>query len=264
MSEATAYYRDLGDGRFASTQHAQGAWREDEQHMGPATGVLVHAIAAHEPRAGMRIGRVSLDIHGVIFGGDFEIRVRTVRPGRTIELVEAEMICRDRTAIVARAWRLATGDTAAVAGSELTPIAGPEGLPVWSHMADAWGGGYIDSVEFRPLPGHREGKATAWLRNGLDMVEGVPTSPLVRLLGMADTANGIATRVQPGPGSWMFPNVDLQLHLLREPVGEWLGLDTEQSFGADGIGLTSSVLHDIEGPFGRAEQLLTVRPLPAG
>lgn len=261
MSEATSYYRDLGSGRFASTRHAQGAWREDEQHMAPATGVLLHAIEAHEPREGLRIGRISLDIHGVIFGGEFEVRVRTVRPGRTIELVEAEMVCRDRTAIVARAWRLATGDTSAVAGSELVPVTGAEDLAVWDGMASSWGGGYIDSIEFRPVPGHRPGKATVWLRNALEMVEGRPTSALVRLLGMADTANGIATRTSPG--TWMFPNVDLQLHLLREPVGEWLGLETTQSFAPDGLGLTSSVLHDEAGPFGRAEQLLTVRPMPA-
>jgi hypothetical protein len=31
------------------------------------------------------------------------------------------------------------------------------------------------------------------------------------------------------------------------------------SFGSDGIGLTSTVLHDLEGPFGRAEQILTIR-----
>jgi hypothetical protein len=31
------------------------------------------------------------------------------------------------------------------------------------------------------------------------------------------------------------------------------------SFGRDGIGLTSTVLHDRQGPFGRAEQILTLR-----
>ena len=59
----------------------------------------------------------------------------------------------------------------------------------------------------------------------------------------------------------MFPNLDLQIHMYREPEGQWLGLEVQQSYGTDGIGLTSTVLHDTSGPFGRAEQILTVRQL---
>jgi hypothetical protein len=36
-----------------------------------------------------------------------------------------------------------------------------------------------------------------------------------------------------------------------------LGLETVQQYGSDGIGLTSAVLHDVYGPFGRSEQILT-------
>jgi hypothetical protein len=61
------------------------------------------------------------------------------------------------------------------------------------------------------------------------------------------------------PKEWAFPNLDLQIHLHRLPRGPWLGLETVQQYGADGIGLTSSVLHDIYGPFGRSEQILTLR-----
>jgi hypothetical protein len=57
-----------------------------------------------------------------------------------------------------------------------------------------------------------------------------------------------------------FPNLDLTLHLLRPPVGEWIGFDTTVSFGATGLGLTSTVLHDLDGPIGTVAQTLTVRP----
>ncbi|MBF6247996.1 thioesterase family protein, partial [Nocardia elegans] len=42
--------------------------------------------------------------------------------------------------------------------------------------------------------------------------------------------------------------------------GQWTGLDTTVTWGADGQWLTSTVLHDIHGPVGRVEQILTVRP----
>jgi hypothetical protein len=98
-----------------------------------------------------------------------------------------------------------------------------------------------------------------WIRTPYALIDSVESPDWVRLMGLVDTANGIATRVPPGPGSWAFPNVDLQIHLYRQPSGEWLGIDNAVTFGADGIGLTSSVLHDDEGPFGRAEQILTIR-----
>lgn len=63
------------------------------------------------------------------------------------------------------------------------------------------------------------------------------------------------------PTEWMFPNVDLTIHLHRQPEGRWTGLDTTVVFGPTGQGLTSTVLHDVNGPVGRAEQILTVRPL---
>lgn len=255
------FYEDLGDGRYRSTIHAQGAWNPHEQHMAPATGIIAHELEKFQPREDMRMARVSLDIHGLIHAGEFEISTRMIRPGRTIELIEAELTAKGRTAIVARAWRLATGDSSAVHAVEDTHVTHPEELPVWDGMSP-WPGGYIESLDFRVDEGHRPGKGTVWLRNGLEMVSGTKTSSLVRLLGMADTANGIAPRVEPGPESWMFPNVDLQIHMHRGPVGEWLGIQAQQTYGTDGIGLTSAVLHDVNGPFGRTEQILTVRPMP--
>jgi hypothetical protein len=59
-----------------------------------------------------------------------------------------------------------------------------------------------------------------------------------------------------------FPNVDLTAHLFRAPRGEWLGFDTTVTFSADGLGLTSTVLHDVHGPIGTMAQMLTVRPTP--
>ena len=38
-------------------------------------------------------------------------------------------------------------------------------------------------------------------------------------------------------------------------------LATTVVFGPDGAGLTTTVLHDLTGPVGRAGRLLTVRPL---
>jgi hypothetical protein len=111
----------------------------------------------------------------------------------------------------------------------------------------------------RIAEGHRPGSGRVWIRTAHPLTDREDSSDVARLMGLVDTANGIAARVPPGKDSYIFPNVDLQIHMYREPAGEWLGLDNRVSFGSDGIGLTSSVLHDHSGPFGRAEQILTLR-----
>ena len=75
-------------------------------------------------------------------------------------------------------------------------------------------------------------------------------------MGMVDTANGVVPRIhQPNTIEWFFPNLDLQIHLHRMPVGRWLGLETvQQQFGSAMVGLTSSVLHDAHGAFGHASR----------
>lgn len=250
------YYLDLGDGRFRSTIHAQGAWNPHEQHMAPASGLLTHVIDREFTRDGLRIARLSFDIHGIIHGGEFEVRTRVVRPGRTIELVQAELICGDRTAITARAWLLATADTSDVAATEDVAMPPVESAHDWDGMSP-WPGGFIESVEFRVVDGSRPGSRRTWLRSQHPLVDSGRVSPLAHLVRLIDSTNGLSARVSPE--EWLFPNVDLQVHLYRLPEGEWLGLDGQQHFGPDGVGLTTTVLNDARGPFGRAEQILTLR-----
>lgn len=258
--ETEPYYRDLGNGRFAATVHTQGAWNPREQHMGPVSGILVHSLEKFQPREDLRMARVSYDILGLIPDGEFKIVTSMLRPGRTIELVQAELVSGGRTAVRATAWRLQRSDTSAIEGGEDTPMSGlPESAS--EIKLDEWPGGYIRSIEIRTLPGHAPGHGRAWIRSLHPLVAPGGFSDVARLIGVADTSNGIATRVDPGPGGYAFPNVDLQVHLYREPQGEWLGLQNSVTFGSDGIGLTSTVLCDLSGPFGRAEQILTLRAL---
>lgn len=248
---------------YQPTIHAQGAWNDHEQHMAPATGVLTRELECYAQQDNMRVARISLDILGLIPLDEFTITTRCIRPGKTIELVEAVMASGGRDCIIARAWRLLTQDTSSVAGLEDKPApTQPDQLPEWDGMK-AWPGGFIESVRLVSEPDRRPGKGMVWITTDIDMVEGEVTDDLVHLLGLVDTANGVVPREGAGLSQrhWMFPNTDLQIHMHRSPQGRWLGIDAVQQYGGDGIGLTSAILHDIHGPFGRSEQILTIRPI---
>lgn len=247
---------------YQPTQHTQGAWNAHEQHMAAASGVIAHELWLYSPRPHMRIGRISFDIFGLIALDICTITTRTIRPGKTIELIESTMQAQGKTCIVARAWRMAVADTQTIAGLEDTPIQTPHTLPRWTGMS-RWPGGFIQTLQVHACPTHhRSGKGTVWIGTDVEMVQGETTSDFARIIGLVDTANGIVPR-QGDALHWAFPNLDLHIHMHRLPRGKWLGMDAVQQYGQDGIGLTSAVLHDIHGPFGRSEQILTLRPMPA-
>ncbi|MGW3564409.1 thioesterase family protein [Streptomyces sp. NPDC000941] len=257
-----SYYERIDEGRYKPTAHASGAWSTDEQHFSPLGGLVVHAMERHldsEARPGMLFSRLSFDILGRIALDECQISVETVRPGRTIELVEAAVTIAERTVVRARAWLLAAQDTSAVAGGEPAALPAPEPLDGWA-LSEQWPGGYIASLDLRPVGTPRPGRTTAWVSTPLALVHGEQSGALANYIALVDTANGIAVR-QP-PTQWMYPNVDMSVHLYRRPEGRWTGLDTTVVFGATGLGVTSTVLHDVHGPVGYAQQALTVRPHP--
>ncbi len=247
---------------FESCISAQGTWRDDELHMAPVSGLLVAEIEAHEPRPELRLARLSFEILGTLHYGPLTVTTRTVRPGRTIELVESRLEARGRDVLVARAWRLATLDTTEEAVTRDGTLAPLEDCEPFPEMNRRWPGGYIQSLQVRVAADHAPGHGRCWSTTSVDMIAGEPTSDLVRLMGMVDTANGVAPVLTAGPGGYAFPNVDLQVHLYRDPAGPWLGYETTSNLGADGIGVTSTVLHDRHGAFGRSEQIQTIRRIP--
>jgi hypothetical protein len=245
-----------GGGRFRATAHTGGGWNPAEQHIAPTVGLVAHCL--QQAAGGAPLQRLGVEILGTIGIDEVEVRVTTVRPGRTIELVEGAVSWAGRDVVRARAWRLAGSDTAAVAASAEPALPPRAQLAPWD-MSAGWPGGYIASLEVR----HRDagpGRAQAWLRSRQELLDGEEVSDLTRALLLADTANGLVQG--PERRGWFYPNVELTAHLFRAPAGAWVGMDTTVSWGPGGHGLTATVLHDEAGPVGRVSQLCTLRPLP--
>lgn len=254
-----AYFERTGPDTFLATEHVSGAWNEDEQHIAPALGLLVHAV--EQDRDARRddhlvVARMSYDILGVVPVAEVAIEVQVLRPGRTIELVEAVMSHGSQMIVRLRAWLMRTGDTAELAGSAFEPVLPPEQMAAYDPAAD-WTGGFIRSVEVR-RDQREPGRASFWVRTDLPLVSGEVVSPMAAYTGLLDISNGMTARADPREVA--FPNVDLTAHFFAQPQGEWVGYDTTVSFGREGIGLTHTILHDETGPIGAHSQLLTVRP----
>lgn len=257
-TDIDACFVTVADDTFEPTIHAQGAWALDELHVSPVCGLLVDAIERHDPRPELQLAKVTFDILGRLPVGPGVVEVRTLRPGRTIELVEATFAMAGRVAVRASAWRLLRGDSPQIAGTDFEAIAPPQDCePVPGESL--WPGGWVSSLEIRRDPHWQPGRGQVWVKTAIPLVADRPVSDLAAFCALVDTANGVVVR--ESPTEWMFPNTELSVHLFRRPVAGWVGFDTTVSFGEEGIGLTSTTLHDTHGPLGRAEQILTVRPI---
>lgn len=256
---APAYYRRSGPDRFVPTLHAQGAWQPGEQHLAAVSGLVASQVARHLPRPELQPTRFGYEVYGVIPAAETTVTVRTLRPGRTIELVEAVVEVAGRVVVRAAVWRVLVADTTEVAGGEPAPLPPPDVLPAFDATRH-WPGGFIASLETRRADDAVPGRSRVWLRARPTLVAGEEVDDTTVLMGLVDTANGVAVRADPR--RWMFPNTDLAVHLHRRPTGPWLGLDTTQVIGPTGAGTTRSTLHDLDGGFGASAQALTVRRLP--
>lgn len=259
----TAFYEPLGSteeaDRFASTVHTTGPWSPLTQHLGPPSALLARAMEALPTSAAMMIARVTIEILGPVPIAELEVSAAVDRPGRSVELLSAELRADGRPVARSRAWRILRSDSARVAADVDEPLPPPDAGALMSRPA-GWGAGYLDVMEWRALEGNlgTPGPATVWARQGIPLVAGEQPTGLQRLLTVADSGNGVSNRLDPR--KWLFINLDLTVHVYREPVGEWIALDAKTAIGPDGTGISTTVLHDSTGPLGRGAQTLLIRP----
>ncbi|MFR9728764.1 thioesterase family protein [Saccharopolyspora sp. MS10] len=255
MAEEAAFYEALGGGGFRATEATAGPWSDRAQHLGPVSALLVRALEACEPTPGAAIRRVSVDVLGPVPVGELQVRGEVLRPGRSVQLVAAELAAGGRTCATARAWRMVRGDSAAVAGGERAPLGDPESWPEVPGI-DGWNRGYSAAMEWRAGPGAEPGRARMWARQRIPLVAGEEPSPLQRLFAVVDSTSGASGRASMA--DWSYANTDLTVHLHREPAGEWVGLDAETTIGPDGGGVAASEVHDLTGSVARSAQALLI------
>lgn len=257
-----AFYTPLGtDGdRFHAGFATTGPWFADAQHGGPPAALLVRALERCDDRPGTQLGRVTVEVLGPIPAGEVRVSAAVERPGRAIALLAAEMTAGGRVVLRARAWRLATGDTAAVVTGQAPPPPPLEAAEERSGRPEGWLPGFLDAMEFRWVSGTlaEPGPGVAWVRQRLPLVAGEEPTPWQRLALVADNANGIGAALDIR--HWLFVNTELTLHAHRVPAGEWIAVSASAVLGPTGMGTSTALLFDAAGHVGRAAQQLIVRP----
>jgi len=244
-----------------ATELTRGPWDPGAQHAGPPAALLGREIERLEDAGEFQVGRVTCEILRSVPIGPVAVSARVVRPGRRVQLVEAEL--RDEAGeplMRASAWRLRTAAVEippeAIAAAESPP--GPEQGAEVEFFPTGQELGYHTAMECRFVEGGfvEPGPALVWLRMRQPLVAGEEPSPLQRVLVTADVGNGVSASLDYR--RYLFINVDLTVHLERMPAGEWVCVDAVTLPQPNGVGTAESVLSDESGRIGRALQTLLI------
>jgi hypothetical protein len=254
-----AFYEPDGD-RYFATESTRGPWDPGAQHAGPPAALLGRAIERLPEADEFQVGRVTCEILGSVPIAPMFVSARVVRPGRRVQLVEAELSDGERTLMRAGAWRIRTApvEIPPEAMAAAAPPPGPEQGGEVEFFPTGQELGYHTAMEVRFLEGGfvEPGPAVVWLRMRQPLVAGEQPSPLQRVLVAADVGNGVSASLDYR--RYLFINVDLTVHLERMPAGEWICVDATTLPQPNGVGTAESVLSDGDGRIGRALQTLLI------
>lgn len=243
---------DAADGSWLATPACAGPWSEQMQHGGPPSALLVRQaeIQARATREDLAAYRVAVDFLGPVPVGPVQVRARVVRSGRSVVLVDSELNVGGRTCLHSRTWlirREVPEPTPVVTGGD-PDVAGPDDV----DGSVQWQFPYAQHVEWRPVTGggFDPGPAQVWARSRIPLVAGGSSetepeqmSGLQRAVLVGDSGSGVSSEL--AWDTWAFLNIDLDVHLLRQPESDWLLLDSRTRLGAAGTGLASTTFRDL-------------------
>jgi hypothetical protein len=254
---------------YVPTELARSPWGPDSLHGGAPAALLARAIEGHEVDLPMLLARTTFEFLRPIPCAPLTVGVRTVRPGKKVQLVEATLGADDVEVCRATALRIRTTDVALPAGAADTtpPPPGPaSGGGVRANPPDSrWRAFHNEGVEMHWMTGRfeDEGPAVVWIRLPRPLVDDEAPSPTQRVMAAADFGNGVSRELPFGPvGGYLFINPDLTVYLHRPPSGEWICLDAHTHLSEAGTGLAESALSDEHGRLGRSVQALLIDALP--
>ena len=175
-----------------------------------------------------------------------------LRDGRQMQMVQVELIAAGRAVARAQALRVREADTPR--GETPVGYPGPDAFAPNPQQTL----GVLRHVDHRVLAGRdrQAGPGALWVKFGYEVIGGTALSPLARAALASDYVAGRGNMLGADPYSW--PNLDISLFLMREPVGEWVLIEASTESDGNGTAISSGRLADAQGTFARSHQVIFV------
>jgi len=240
---------------IVATHMTQGPWNSEHQHGGPVSALLARTVEAVPTLVPMRCGRLTVDLMRAVPVAPLTTTARVVREGKRVQLVEAAVVHEGTEVARATALRIRIGDSADALTHPRRPDESPPAPPTKvEESVLARAGlpvpGFLLALDMHRVTGGlgQGAPSCTWFRLRVPVVAGEETTPFVRLAALADFTSGTANYLPID--RWSSINADVSIHVLREPVGEWIAVDAVAHAAGDGIGHSRATLYDTTGMVG--------------
>ncbi len=259
----TALFVPLDAHTVRATDYCRGPWSPDTLHGGPVVGLLAHTVEQAAADSPMLCSRLTVEMLRPVPLAILETEAVVVKQGRRATLIDAAL--RAEGVVVARAssqWIAADLAAAPLGGTVPerpdTPSDGRSGGEFEYPMP----GFNCDAAELRYVVGSHEapGPGITWIRLESPLIAGRVNTPLVTVATVSDLAAAAGWDESPGGGSYINPDITLQL--TRLPRGGWIAVDARVEHGGNRAALLEAVVFDDHGPIGRVLQSLVEAPSP--
>jgi len=205
----------------------------------------------------MRVARMTIDLMRPVPIAPLTLHSRIIRNGRKIQLSEILLFAGETEVVRASVLKVRTMsvDTPAISAPLEVPLPDAGRKPELGIKNP-----FITGMSMRIVRGgfQSPGPGAIWFRADRPIVDGHEIRQLMRAAIAADFSNGIGSVLDFQ--AWTFINGDLNINLVRDPIGEWILLDAETWLVPNGGGLAIARLADTTGYFGRAVQSLIIEP----
>jgi hypothetical protein len=247
------------EGNHVTTRpYAAGPWDRTMQHGSPPSALVAFIAESIPTPQPMQIVRLTIDLMRPVPVAPLTFETEIVREGRKIQLCAVRLLSEGVVVVSATVLKMRIGAQSLPDDIAHPPIDVPppeQGRPM---QASGNSNPFITCVSVREVHGGflSLGPGAIWYRIDRPLVEGHLTSQVMRAAVAADFSN--ATSAILDFKEWTFINADLSINLARQPIGEWILLNSEMWIGPDGTGIAASKLGDVHGYFGRAVQSLVI------
>lgn len=240
-----AYFRNADGAVFHPTEAALSRWGNDSLSGPAVVGLAARTLELGYGEAGLQPTRLTVDLFKAAHRVPTDVRTRLVRDGRRIRNSECDVL--QGGAIVARATMVSYRRSAPPPGEEWVAPA------TFTAPAGVTGSAYLigtdDSDWSQAGAEHQNTARKRVYHRTVDVVEGEQASAFVRTAVAAEATSLVTNMGTLGIG---YINGDLTVALSRLPAGDYLGVQADSHWCADGVSVGSATLFDDVGPFATA------------
>lgn len=244
VADAPAYFTRIGPDEYLPTRFAQSHWGPDRLNGPAVVGMVAHALETRCGSPDFMPTRLTVDMFRAAHRVPTTVEIRVVRDGRRVQSAECDVHQGDR--LVARATLVQYRRSAPPPGSEWTPPVEPPQLPTPDNDLLPYVGSDAGGWTRSPAE-HQNTSRKRFHYRAINILDGQDNSPFERAVVTAEATSLVTNLGTRGIG---YINGDLTVALARLPVGEWVCVQADTHWTADGISVGTATLFDQTGPFG--------------